>query len=234
MLKVASISGGKDSVAMCLRLVEEGVRVDDFVFADTGMEYPECYDALARFEKLTGRKITRLRNSNANFEFLLCDKPLKPRRDGKKRIRETGYWWPSMLNRWCTKQLKTRVIESYYKKLGQHIDLIGIAADEQRRISADANKQYPLVKWGMTEADCLQYCRQRGFYKSPCAYDYCRRMSCYVCPLQNLQQVRYIVQRRPELWAEIKRLENKLGMPWKKNGTDYYEHKYRYEQCSLL
>jgi len=43
--------------------------------------------------------------------------------------------------------------------------------------------------------------------------------------MQNLQQVRHLVTKRPELWAEIKRLEARLGEPWKR-GTSYYEEKY--------
>lgn len=227
MKVIASISGGKDSVAMSLRLVEEHRQVDSFVFADTGMEYPECYDAIRRFEELTGRKVTVLRREGWTFEWAMIDKPLKPRRDGKMRKHETGYWWPSMLNRWCTAELKRKVLREYAKSQVDYTELVGIAADEPKRIKyEDPRKQYPLVEWGMTEADCLAYCRERGFYKTPCAYDDCRRMSCYVCPMQNLAQVKHLVTKRPELWREIKRLEERLGDPWKR-GTDYYEKKFQ-------
>ena len=216
---------------MCLRLVEEHRRVDAFVFADTGMEYPECYDAICRFEEITGRKVTIVKREGWTFEWAMIDKPKKshkkdiPRRDGIER-RINGYRWPSFLNRWCTKELKTRVLTKFAKEQGEYIELIGIAADEPKRIREDHRKRYPLVEWGMTEEDCLAYCRERGFYKSPCAYDDCKRMSCYLCPLQNLEQTKYLVTKRPELWSEIKRLEARLGEPWKR-GTQYYEQKFK-------
>lgn len=230
MKYIASISGGKDSVAMCLRLVEEHRHVDAFVFADTGMEYPECYDAIHRFEELTGREVTVLRREGWSFEWAMIDKSVrhhnieKPRRDGLPR-REKGYGWPSYFKRWCTKELKTKVLTQFSKRQGDYIEFVGIASDEPKRVRLDPKKRYPLVEWGMTESDCLSYCRDRGFYKSPCAYDHCSRMSCYCCPLSNLKQIRYLVTKRPVLWSEIKRLEERLGEPWKR-GIKCYEAKF--------
>jgi len=39
-----NFSGGKDSTAMLLRMIDKGRRPDKIVFADTGMEFPEMYD----------------------------------------------------------------------------------------------------------------------------------------------------------------------------------------------
>ncbi len=38
---VASFSGGKDSLAMVLRLREEGLPLDEVIFAEVGWEFPE-------------------------------------------------------------------------------------------------------------------------------------------------------------------------------------------------
>lgn len=43
-LYVASLSGGKDSTAMVLRLVEEQRPLDLVLFCDTGLEFPQMYD----------------------------------------------------------------------------------------------------------------------------------------------------------------------------------------------
>ena len=57
---VVSLSGGKDSTAMLLMLLERGEDVADIVFYDTGWEFPQMYEHLVRLEEFTGRKITRL------------------------------------------------------------------------------------------------------------------------------------------------------------------------------
>ena len=41
MKNVVQFSGGKDSTAMLLLLLERGVTVDEIIFCDTGMEFPE-------------------------------------------------------------------------------------------------------------------------------------------------------------------------------------------------
>ena len=45
-LHVVSLSGGKDSTAMLLRMLEEGMRVDIILFCDTGLEFPAMYEHL--------------------------------------------------------------------------------------------------------------------------------------------------------------------------------------------
>ena len=50
-LHVVSFSGGKDSTAMLLRMLEEGMRVDVILFCDTGLEFPEMYDHIDKVEK---------------------------------------------------------------------------------------------------------------------------------------------------------------------------------------
>ena len=41
---VVSLSGGKDSTAMLLRLLEEKRPVDLILFCDTGLEFPQMYE----------------------------------------------------------------------------------------------------------------------------------------------------------------------------------------------
>lgn len=40
---MVSFSGGKDSTAMLIRMLELGMQVDEIVFADTGFEFPELF-----------------------------------------------------------------------------------------------------------------------------------------------------------------------------------------------
>ena len=55
ILRVCSFSGGKDSTAMLLRLLEEGVQVDVILFCDTGLKFPALYDHIRKVEQNIGR-----------------------------------------------------------------------------------------------------------------------------------------------------------------------------------
>ena len=57
---IVSFSGGKDSTAMLLRMIELNYPIDEIVFADTTFEFPELYTYIKRVEKHIGRKITIL------------------------------------------------------------------------------------------------------------------------------------------------------------------------------
>lgn len=45
-----SLSGGKDSTAMLLLMIERGMPIDAVISADTGMEFPEMYEHLAKVD----------------------------------------------------------------------------------------------------------------------------------------------------------------------------------------
>ena len=57
---VVSFSGGKDSTAMLLKMLEEGMQVDEIIFCDTGVEFPAMYDHIDKVEKYINRNVTRL------------------------------------------------------------------------------------------------------------------------------------------------------------------------------
>ena len=93
------------------------------------------------------------------------------------------------------------------------VDYVGIAADEQHRFDTQkrqVGKRMPLVEWGMTEADCLQYCHDRGFYwieRSTATvsgyvdlYDILDRVSCWCCANKNINSKSY----RKELSAHLR------------------------------
>ena len=121
------------------------------------------YRHIDKVEKYIGRPIVRLK-SHQSFEYLFYD--YSPKRANPKLEQYRGFSWPGPRNRWCTAMLKTRIISQYLRELSKEYTLvqyIGIAADEPKRIR---EHRYPLVEWGMTEADCLDYCRERGFTTS--------------------------------------------------------------------
>lgn len=70
MKNVVQFSGGKDSTAMLLLLLERGVTVDEIIFCDTGMEFPELYRHIEKVKEYIDRPITVLKPEH-NFEYYL-------------------------------------------------------------------------------------------------------------------------------------------------------------------
>lgn len=74
-LNVISFSGGKDSTAMLLRMLEEGMPVDLIIYCDTGLEFPAMYDHIAKVEQNIGREITKLKPERATTNTTLLNTP---------------------------------------------------------------------------------------------------------------------------------------------------------------
>lgn len=51
MKHIVSFSGGKDSTAMLLMMIEKGMPIDDIIFCDTGAEFPAMYEHIKQVEK---------------------------------------------------------------------------------------------------------------------------------------------------------------------------------------
>ena len=45
---IVSFSGGKDSTAMLLKMIEKGMPIDEIIFCDTTAEFPEMYDHIKK------------------------------------------------------------------------------------------------------------------------------------------------------------------------------------------
>ena len=73
---MVSLSGGKDSTAMLLMMLERKMPVDIILFCDTGLEFPDMYKHLDEIEKYIGRKITRLK-APFSFEYYFLHTPVK-------------------------------------------------------------------------------------------------------------------------------------------------------------
>ena len=107
--------------------------------------------------------------------------------------------------RWCTGQLKTLLISKEVNRLKLEknaLHHIGIAADEAHRCKDDPQNRYPLVEWGITEAQALQICYNHGFDWGG-LYEIYHRVSCWCCPLQRVGELRNLRHHHPELWARL-------------------------------
>ena len=210
-LHIVSFSGGKDSTAMLLHMIETGMQVDEIIFCDTGVEFPQMYEHLDKVEKYIERPITRLKREHS-FEHMMLEHIVNTKKEHKN-----GYSFPGPVSRWCTAYFKRDHIKSYLRQIRkerQVIEYLGIAADEPKRIK---DKRYPLVEWGWTEADCLNYCKEKGFDWGG-LYDIFKRVSCWCCPLQSLDSCRKLRHNFPDLWATLLDWQHKT---WKNFKGDY-------------
>ena len=129
---IASVSFGKDSLAMLLYLIENNKPLDEVVYFNTGMDSKSIYD-------IRDKIISILQDKNIGFIELQPDRPFlydmfeKPvtSKDGSVHC---GYSWCGGLTRWMTRN-KIRIINKHYNKYKDEdiIQYIGIAADERER-----------------------------------------------------------------------------------------------------
>ncbi len=213
---IISFSGGKDSTAMLLLMIEKNMPIDEIIFCDTGMEFPAMYEHIDRVEKLIGRKITRIKAKN-NFEYMMFDY-IKTRSKYKNK---KGYGWPDFRNRWCTDRLKVKPIKKYLNryKSNEIIEYHGIALDEAHRAEKNRgrNIKYPLIEENMTEQDALQYCYNKGFDWNG-LYEHFHRVSCWCCPLQSIPELKQLYTHFPALWERLKKMDEKA---WNQFRSDY-------------
>lgn len=222
MKYIASVSFGKDSLAMLLLIIEYKMPLDEVIFYDTGKEFNAIYQTRDKVIKILneiGVKYTELKPSMA-FEEKMYNYPHKSRKGEIKQ----GYGWCGGLCRWGTTE-KTRAINNYCKGSNTH-QYIGIAADEPIRLERlkGTNKSSPLAELGYTEAMALEYCYKKGYDwlenqggADPVRlYDILSRVSCWCCRNKNLKELANYKKYLPNYYSKLLALEAAIGEPMKK------------------
>jgi len=200
MNEMISFGAGVNSVAMTVMLVEDEWR-GPIVFADPGAEHPETYCYMTYFEreylKPRGLEITRLmpethpsyygrREQAAGTPEQFCI--------NRKLI-------PMLAARWCTREWKVRPVEAWQVEYGYPIKLLGICADEPRRIRDDADTRYPLATQGITRNECRRIIQKRGLEVPP-------KSSCFFCPGATLGHYKRLYYEYRDLFERARYLEH--------------------------
>ena len=105
------------------------------------------------------------------------------------------------------------------------------------------------MEWGMTEADCLTYCRSHGISWDEDGvdlYGILDRVSCYCCCNKNRTELFNIWKYLPYYWEKLRYLQSRIDRPMKKFKSRRYgeygnvfdmekvfEEESRYEQLSM-
>jgi 3'-phosphoadenosine 5'-phosphosulfate sulfotransferase (PAPS reductase)/FAD synthetase len=221
-MNIVSFSGGKDSTAMLLMMLEKGLTVDRVICVDTTKEFPQMYEHIKKVQAII--EPLKIEIVKIDFDYWFGEH-VKP---SGKYAGNSGYGWPDFRVRWCT-GLKNQAISkllsnepynpriegySKIKSLSRIVEFQGIAFDEQDRLHKNkANKRktisrYPLVEWQITEKQALEYCYSRGLDWGG-LYEKFHRVSCWCCPLSRIGELRVLHNEFPELWEELKEMDKK-------------------------
>lgn len=194
MKQYVSFSGGKDSTAMLLKMIELGEPIDKVVYFDNGLDYPEMLEHVNKVESYLNELSITFQRVYPKLSF----------EDGLRK-----YCMPSARRRWCTYE-KTTALKRAKEKDATYC--VGIAYDEQYRLNRKTNEKnrHPLVEWHWTEKDCLEYCYQKG-YDFGGLYNIYDRVSCWCCPLQPLADLRKLYFTNKKLFLRLKEFEKISG-----------------------
>jgi hypothetical protein len=191
---ILSFGGGVNSGALLVLLLEEGLPLDEVLFADTGGELPETYAF-----------IDTVRNYLLQFGI--------PFRTVMNRIHGRDLYStcmerrviPSTIWRWSTRDFKVRPIYRYYRSLSRPVvQYLAIAYDEIERMKdskvKSVNSVFPLVERKITRKACVEILERAGL---PVPI----KSSCFFCPFATLDRWKYIRDRHPELYERAITLE---------------------------
>lgn len=222
MKYVASLSFGKDSMAMLIKIKELGLPLDEVIYVDimfdddTSGETPEMASFITKAEKILKEKfnieVTHLRGVTFKEQFYKI----------KQRGKHIGdnYGFPYTIGAWCNDRLKMQPIKEYMRKQkDQIIQYVGIAYDEPERYERLNHETHiaPLYDLKITEKEAMEICEKYDLL-SP-IYKTSFRGGCWFCPKQRLSQLKWLYQEHNDLWNILKDMEKDSFNTFKPNTT---------------
>ena len=222
MKYVASLSFGKDSMAMLIKIKELGLPLDEVIYVDimfdddTSGETPEMASFITKAEKILKEKfnveVTHLRGVTFKEQFYKV----------KQRGKHIGdnYGFPYTIGAWCNDRLKMQPIKEYMRKqTDEIIQYVGIAQDEPERYESLNHETHiaPLYDLKITEKEAMEICEKYDLL-SP-IYKTSFRGGCWFCPKQRLSQLKWLYQEHNDLWNILKEMEKDSFNTFKPNTT---------------
>jgi len=191
---IIALSGGKDSTAMALRMMElEPERNYRFLVTPTGDELPEMAAHWERLGTMLGGLTVR---HDAEYPTIY---------DLISHFRAL----PNFRQRWCTRLLKIEVAQKFYAENMPAVVYVGLRADEAKRrgnkiFDGNIEQRFPLREWGWGLADVLGYLERRGV-------NIPRRTDCAMCFWQRIDEWWTLWKEYPKIFNRLVGLENELN-----------------------
>lgn len=206
---IPMVSGGQDSSALVLRLLELGYPVDHIVFCDTGLEFDEMYEYIDKLEVMIKRKygltITRLKPRKTFKEWYLGEVTsgdMEGQIRGTPLIAHPCYW---------RREAKDVAFQDWIKKEGitNYKTYVGFVLREVDRWK-DAwkyNALTPLVDWKWNENEVKKYLRDNEAENT--LYQHFVRTGCAICPKQG-ESFYGVYKHYPKHWEQAKEIEKEI------------------------
>jgi len=223
MTFIASLSYGKDSIAMLEIIKQHNMPLDRIVHVEImatdtiPADLPPMMDFKVTADKtikeLYGIKVEHI-HAPHSYEEVFYRKFTRGKMQGRM------YGFPMQRGVWCNALLKSSVLK---KLTGSNIiQYIGIAADEPNRFhNLTDRKISPLVEHGIIESEAKKICEDIGLL-SP-IYKQSTRGGCWFCHNQRLGQLKLLRKQYPEYWALMLKWDNDSPVTFKADGRTVHD-----------
>lgn len=202
---IASTSGGKDSTAMTLWLLENGIK-PICVFIDVGWEAKWTYEYVRNVLPKYFGEITWL----------------KPEMQMEERILHKGMF-PSRVRRWCTPELKAVPFGKYVATLlDQGMEVVNATGIRWKESKArakysewewsdayDCDTWRPILPW--SEQDVIDMMNKYGIPPNPLYMKGATRVGCWPCIFQKKSEINLMARIDPSRIDYLRELEKKVA-----------------------
>tara|TARA_R110000824_G_scaffold15186_2_gene63985 strand:+ start:25 stop:903 length:879 start_codon:yes stop_codon:yes gene_type:complete len=216
---VISVSGGKDSAAMCIHFLKEANLPNPlkFVFADTGWEHQDTLTYVDYLAETLGIEITTVRHE---LDFV--------------ELSEKWGYFPSNTARFCTDYLKVKPIEEYVSRLIDEegldpVMVVGIRAEESSRRALMTEWAYsqaydcpmwrPFMKWTSEEVFAIH--KKYDVKPNPLYLRGAARVGCYPCIMSRKGEIADALKEGDGMIEKIRLAEARVSK-CSKNGVSTF------------
>jgi 3'-phosphoadenosine 5'-phosphosulfate sulfotransferase (PAPS reductase)/FAD synthetase len=220
---IASVSGGKDSAAVCLHLKEHNIPYEA-VFMDTGWEHADTYAYLRG----------QLTEAIGPIRWLRAEVALPPEREVMAQELEAmlGHYsamvrhslrkgmFPMRTRRWCTEETKLLPMQRWLRTLdADTISAVGIRAAESEARSKmdewewsgamDSWTWRPILRWSLDDVIAIH--ARHDLRPNPLYLRGAERVGCWPCIFAKKSEIRMIAETDPTRVAVLARLEEMMA-----------------------
>ncbi|MGJ7508713.1 phosphoadenosine phosphosulfate reductase family protein [Variovorax sp. GT1P44] len=217
-----SFSGGRTSAYMLWRILQaHGGKLPAeavVAFANTGKEDPRTLDFVQKCSDAWGVAIWWVEYSDNEVSFRNVEREYASENgEPFSALIAKKKYLPNAVTRFCTSDLKIKPINAMLKHWGwgEYDMIVGIRADEPRRVAKMPHLHKPLAIAGVSKQDVLAFWKAQPF--DLMAED----GNCDLCFNKGLHQIMSSVRKRPEKAIWWAREEKNVGATFAKDRPSY-------------